>query len=75
MSVCKSCGAEIIWTLTESGKRMPVDAEPALRSAVFLERPADHPVQRAHVGPAHLSHFATVPERRRAVSGRSEFRL
>lgn len=25
---CRSCGAPIIWTITERGKRMPVDAEP-----------------------------------------------
>ena len=26
-SSCKSCRAEIVWVLTEGGKRMPVDAE------------------------------------------------
>ena len=25
---CNRCGADIIWTTTEKGKRMPVDAEP-----------------------------------------------
>lgn len=28
MSKCKSCGAEIIWVPTESGKMMPCDAKP-----------------------------------------------
>lgn len=28
MSKCKSCGAEIKWILTQSGKKMPVDAKP-----------------------------------------------
>ena len=26
MSKCKSCGAEIIWITTTTGKKMPVDA-------------------------------------------------
>lgn len=25
---CRSCGARLIWCLTEAGNRMPVDAEP-----------------------------------------------
>jgi hypothetical protein len=25
---CQSCAARIVWTVTERGKRMPVDAEP-----------------------------------------------
>lgn len=24
---CRSCGADIIWTVTEAGKRMPVDPD------------------------------------------------
>jgi len=28
VSACRSCGAEIIWALTENGKRIPLDAEP-----------------------------------------------
>lgn len=28
MSKCKLCGAEIIWTRMQSGKAMPVDAQP-----------------------------------------------
>jgi hypothetical protein len=26
---CRSCNAEIIWTITDKGNRMPVDQEPA----------------------------------------------
>ena len=28
MPKCKGCGAEIIWTKTEKGKNMPLDAKP-----------------------------------------------
>lgn len=31
MPKCEGCGALVIWTLTEKGKRMPVDAEPMKR--------------------------------------------
>jgi hypothetical protein len=31
MSECRSCGAEIVWVVTDSGKRIPVDAETATR--------------------------------------------
>lgn len=27
-SICRGCGAEVIWIRTVSGSRMPVDAEP-----------------------------------------------
>ena len=27
---CRSCGADVIWIITEAGKRMPVDAAPGL---------------------------------------------
>lgn len=26
---CRSCGAQMIWAITETGKKMPVDAEPS----------------------------------------------
>ena len=28
MPKCKSCGASILWLVTENGKRMPVNAKP-----------------------------------------------
>jgi hypothetical protein len=59
---CSSCEAPIIWTVTESGKRMPVDATPAGKVTVLVRDPAggDTPIskQRDH----YVSHFATCPQ-------------
>lgn len=66
MSTCRSCGAEIIWALTDSGKRMPVDAEPVEGGNLRLIPDGD--VVRVEVvmgGGAplqHRPHFATCPE-------------
>lgn len=60
MATCSSCGAEIIWTVTAAGKRMPVDAKPEKRVAI---RPNDSdpltPLSR--VVDVFVSHFATCP--------------
>ncbi len=34
--VCVSCKAPVVWTVTEKGKPMPVDAEPAEHGTVLL---------------------------------------
>ena len=34
---CRSCKAKVVWALTEKGKRMPVDAEPAVGGTIVLE--------------------------------------
>lgn len=68
MSTCRSCGAEILWAITEKGKPMPLDAAPVeaadARQGLF---------EIAHTGegtfaipsrpvPARfVSHFATCP--------------
>lgn len=58
---CRSCGADIIWALSDHGKRMPVNAEMASGSGFVLE--GDPPRARLSVGEAvHLSHFATCPQ-------------
>jgi hypothetical protein len=61
-STCRSCGAPIIWVLTEAGKRMPLDAKPEKRWTIdplALRLNPDAP--RARLGDTHVSHFATCP--------------
>lgn len=66
-ATCKSCGAEIIWALTENGKRIPLDAEPiAPTPGRFLLSNDDPPVATAITIAKtplrqYVSHFATCP--------------
>lgn len=71
MSVCKSCGAEIIWIKTKNGKNMPCDAKPISyrntfpQGSLVLITP-DGKVARGEFDPSsdtigYLSHFATCP--------------
>lgn len=59
-SRCRSCNAEIIWAVTATGKRMPVDAAPSANGNIHLEGTTaivlDEPVDGART-----SHFATCP--------------
>lgn len=64
---CRSCGQRVIWTVTEHGKHMPVDAEPHPAGNITLIPRADggataHVLQKhEHAGGAALyrSHFTT----------------
>lgn len=69
-SRCSSCDAQIVWTTTERGSKMPVDATPTddgtvavwvegpvVRSSV-ISRLAPHLIK----GTRHKSHFATCPQ-------------
>lgn len=40
---CSSCGAEIVWAMTERGKRMPVDAHACEDGNLILRREEDDP--------------------------------
>lgn len=66
-SQCRSCHAPIVWAITNTGRRMPVDAEPAENGTLVLYESTPGEV---HVAPAsehptivdrHVSHFATCP--------------
>lgn len=65
---CKSCPALVIWAVTERGKRMPVDPDPAPGGNVLLTE--QYGQLTAVVVPAHrafgrtdlrMSHFVTCP--------------
>ena len=70
MSKCKSCGAEIKWILTQSGKKMPVDAKPVpyradpggSLSLVTMNGRVERGVLDLDSDQAgYVSHFATCP--------------
>lgn len=62
-SQCKSCGAPIIWCVTDGGKSMPVDASPVPRGNLVLDLTTDPPAVAVLSGYAtgYVSHFATCP--------------
>lgn len=73
LTECRSCGAEIIWCTTSSGKRMPVDAEPGRRGNIAVEVDghghaiahmvkADARAAELEAGRLHESHFATCEQ-------------
>lgn len=52
MSICRTCHASILWTRTERGKRMPLDAAPicdaiAETRGLFVLRETDQPTPLA----------------------------
>lgn len=68
-STCRSCGAAIRWTQTNSGKRMPVDAAPHPDGNVYVDFDSAPPAAAVyapahvppHTVPLYRSHFATCP--------------
>lgn len=64
VSVCRECGARIIWLKMDSGKNMPVDEKPSGRGLIAMR---DHTHGRAWQpddDPSLVrwaSHFATCP--------------
>jgi hypothetical protein len=70
MSLCRSCGAQILWARTEKGKKAPIDLEPnPLGTIIIREKEGEQPLAIFGVPdgafpeePRHTSHFATCPE-------------
>jgi len=62
---CQSCGAPIVWAVTDSGKRMPVDPRVVDGGKLKLYVAAGV-VRVRHVaapdGALHRPHFATCPD-------------
>lgn len=70
---CRSCGAPIIWAVTEAARRLiPIDAQPVQNGNIELISPSDP--RESHIarvlgrlgktrslGPLHVSHFSTCP--------------
>lgn len=66
-ATCDTCGAPVIWCRTETGKRMPVDTQPAHDGNLRLTDPDSalptaRPASRGGDSPLHRSHFASCPD-------------
>lgn len=65
MTRCKSCNAAILWCLTTTGAKMPVDQRQSPNGNLILEYDSATDSTLARHVPAgtgtHLSHFATCP--------------
>jgi hypothetical protein len=64
---CRSCGADILWTRTRKGKKMPVNREPDEKGRFVLLYHEDwilaHFDRRGSEPGAHYtSHYATCPD-------------
>jgi len=66
MTVCKSCGAPLLWVMTAQGKSMPLDAQSCFDGNIYFdddERPVF--LAKGELPPEgkilYKSHFATCP--------------
>ncbi len=64
MSKCRGCNAEILWIVTQNGKRTCVDAKPERRYVVQQmvkdDRGGDVPLMK--IEKTYMAHHATCPE-------------
>lgn len=64
-SSCSSCGAAIVWAVSDRGRRMPLDAQPQRLFTLDTElRPP-----ACHSTLVYTSHFATCPNAAQHRSG------
>jgi hypothetical protein len=61
-SVCRSCGAPIVWARTQSGRLMPVDREPVDGGSLLLERVGGEYRVSVALNGGFRAHFATCPD-------------
>jgi len=72
-AVCKSCKASIVWAMTTSGSRMPLDATPVKQGTFTLREDGRYLLAEIGTGDdvdRFQSHFATCPnaDRHRSAS-------
>lgn len=54
MPKCKTCRADILWSTTEAGRRVPLDTKPQRLFVIDGDK--------ARLVDAYVSHFATCPQ-------------
>jgi hypothetical protein len=62
-ATCSSCGASILWAITEKGHRIPIDPEPTTAGNLTLVDGIARTPRLGEDAPflQYLSHFATCP--------------
>lgn len=61
---CRGCGADVLWSMTENGKAIPLNPEPVLNGNLVLEC-CNALARRVKPSPgvkAYQSHFVTCPD-------------
>lgn len=64
MAQCKGCGKEMVWGITGTGKKIPLDPGPAIYRVVELNGVAKNEGEAfvERIPGAMVSHFATCPK-------------
>lgn len=70
MATCRSCHAEIVWAMTEAGRRIPIDAEPQTDGTIRLvDRSYEGRMERfaqiagkSTTEVRYVTHYATCPD-------------
>jgi hypothetical protein len=58
---CRGCGADIIWTVTEHGQKMPIDPKPEKRLILMARKQSNQePITMER--DTYMTHFATCPK-------------
>jgi len=62
VSLCRSCGARIVWGQTNRGKRIPIDLDSIPGAEPFSAENASRPPAVRFDPLVHTTHFATCPQ-------------
>ena len=68
LGICRTCRQPILWAVTTTGRRIPVDVHPTERGNLTLVTDGHQLIAGVHVdadGPRYLSHFATCKDANR----------
>ncbi len=60
MGKCRSCGKQLVWAATASGKKMPLEACSVAEGNIRIDQTGIARVGKVGTGP-YRSHFATCP--------------
>lgn len=73
--LCRDCQTPVIWCVTESGSRMPVDAKPVKKVMVLKvnpKNPGGPPLAKfVDQHESHFAHCSAAAERRKPRDGKA----